>query len=371
MSNNITAEDRNAVIEFLKTDPILTNGPRVLEFEEAWSKWLGVKYSVFVNSGASANLLTMNWVKSNLNPARVLVPTITWVSDISSVLQNGMKPKFADIHLATLGIQEKEYDVPVLFTTHVLGFSQFKSEQFLKQNSESVLIEDCCECHGATFQGKKLGTYGLISNFSFYFAHHMSTIEGGMICTDDEDIYEEMRTLRSHGMVREMRNKEKKEALIRKYPHLQPQFLFLRPAFNVRNNEIGAVFGLSQLKRLDENNEKRKKNLDVFLNELPERFFSSFHTEGSVNYALTLMLKEPNLILRERIEEFLTSCNVEFRRGLSGGGNQLRQPYLKNFDDPTNYPNAEHVSDFAWYIGNYPDLEHTKIQELCHLLRQF
>jgi CDP-4-dehydro-6-deoxyglucose reductase, E1 len=374
MSNNVTADDRNAMIEFLKTDAFLTNGPRVREFEEAWSKWLGVKYSVFVNSGASANLLTMTWVKNNIRTARVLVPAVTWVSDIATVLQNDLKPVFADISLKTLGIEEKYFPTcQVAFVTHLLGFSAFTKG--IQHEVPYVLIEDCCESHGATFNGKKLGTFGLISNFSFYFAHHMSTIEGGMICTNDEEIYEEMRTLRSHGLLREIRSQSRKDKLATTYPHLSDQFIFLRSGYNVRNNEIGAVLGLSQLRRLDENNEKRRQNFEIFLNELSRdsgKFITDFHTEGSCNYALTLILKEADHALRTKLEAFLKACEVEFRRGLSGGGNQLRQPYLEAFKwNKDDFPNAEHVSDYGWYIGNYPDLAHDKIRDLCRLLRQF
>lgn len=375
MSNNITLEDREAVIEFLRQDPILTNGPKVRQFEEEWSKWLGVKYSVFVNSGASANLLTMNWVKNNTKARKILVPSVTWVSDIASVYQNDLTPVFADISLKTLGIDEQDFQIgDVAFVTHLLGFSAFTKSGYLEQ--PKLLIEDCCECHGATFNGKKLGTFGDISNFSFYFAHHMSTIEGGMICTNDEDIYEEMRTLRSHGLYREMRNPDKKAEVKAKYPNHDEQFLFLRMGYNVRNTEIGAVMGLSQLKRLDENNEKRRKNFEIFLNELPEYLITDFHTEGASNYAFTLILKDKNLERRDDIETFLRHCGVEFRRGLSGGGNQLRQPYLLDRSNNTpewrasRFPNAEHVTDFGWYIGNYPDLSHEKIRDLCRLLRQ-
>lgn len=375
MHNNITKDDRDVLIKFLKTDPILTNGPKVLEFEEAWSKWLGVKYSVFVNSGASANFLTMAYLYHAMGTQHVILPALTWISDIASVIQNSHRSTIVDISPKTLGMSVADVSEKIKdhlkayhFVTHVMGLV---SENFCQWN---YLIEDCCEAHGATYRdGSKVGTKGLISNFSFYFAHHMTTVEGGMVCTNDEKIYEAIRMLRSHGMVREAKNPQLKEAWARNNPQLHPSFMFAYPGFNMRSTEINAVLGLNQLKRLDENNEKRKKNFNIWLDELsPKLYRTTLQREGAVAYALVLIMKDQNIKLRDKIERLLTLCGVEFRRGLSGGGNQLRQPYLKEVKwDPKKYPEVEHITDFSWYIGNYPDLDHKKIKDLCRLLNQF
>jgi CDP-6-deoxy-D-xylo-4-hexulose-3-dehydrase len=145
------------------------------------------------------------------------------------------------------------------------------------------------------------------------------------------------------------------------------------PGFNVRNTEMGAVLGLSQLKRLDENIEKRKKAFTVWLNELSSKLYrTDFEVEGASPYALVLVLNEPSIELRDKVEHLFKLCNVEFRRGLSGGGNQLRQPYLRHKKwNKEDFVNVEHITDFSWYIGLYPDLEHGKIKDLCKLLNQF
>ena len=212
MRNNILREDLDAVIEHLKQeDPILTHGANVRAFEAEWSAWLGVKHSVFVNSGASANLLTMAILKiRHPEGGEVIVPPLAWVSDIASVLQNGFKPVFADIDPRTLGMDPAKILAAItdktraVFLTHVQGFDGL-TDQLLSelQQRHIPLIEDVCESHGATHNGKKLGSFGWISNFSFYYAHHMSTIEGGMVCTNDQEVYQQVRMLRSHGMVRE------------------------------------------------------------------------------------------------------------------------------------------------------------------------
>lgn len=379
MSNNIIREDLDKVIEFLSGDPILTQSSNVRAFEQEWAEWLGVKYSVFVNSGASANLATITALRHLYGPGEVLVPSLTWVSDISSVLVNGLKPVFVDVNPANLAMNEQELlrkitpDTRAVFLTHVLGFNGL-SEHLLGELQERKipLIEDVCESIGATFNGKKLGAYGLASNFSFYYAHHMSTIEGGMISTNDPDLYEMVRMLRSHGMVRETAFAATKERYHRDYPDLNPDFIFAYPGFNIRSSEINAVIGRNQLKRLDANNGKRVENFQVFLEHLDSvKYRTDFACAGSVNYAFTLILREKNAERWQRIEQALRAAKVEFRRGTAGGGNQLRQPYLQALlpdGEYRNYPEVDHIHFFGCYIGNYPDLEREKILALCDLL---
>lgn len=382
MNNNITREDLDTLIEFLKQDnPILTQSKNVRAFEAEWSQWLGVKYSVFMNSGASANLLTMAALKHLYGDGEVIVPTLTWVSDIASVIQNGLKPVFVDIDNKHLGmdvdqvISKMNSKTRAVFVTHVLGFNALEDRLIDECKKRNILlIEDMCESHGATFKGKKCGSFGFASNFSFYFAHHMSTIEGGMVCTNDEKFYETVRMLRSHGMIREMDSKAMKDDWIKKNPDCNPEFIFSYPSYNVRSTELNAVLGRSQLKRLDANNKKRYKNFDIFLKNLDaKKYRTDFRMEGSSNYAFILVLQKDDPKLVAKVMEKMTEQGVEFRRGLSGGGNQLRQPYLKGIV-PDGYhkqfPKVEHVHSYGFYIGNYPDLEESRIYELCDLLNK-
>jgi len=381
MENNITIEDLDKAIEFLKSMPRLTQSSNVQAFEAEWSKWLGVRFSIYVNSGASANLITMALLKHLYGSGEIIVPTLTWVSDIASVIQNGFTPVFVDINPRNLCMDDKQVitklskKIKAVFLTHVQGFNGL-TEQLLSTLKERniPLIEDVCESHGATFKGKKLGSFGLISNFSFYFAHHMSTIEGGMVCTNSQDIYEMIRMLRSHGMVREASSEKIKQRYARENPDLTPDFIFAFPAYNVRNTEIGAVIGLNQLKHLDENNAKRIRNLEIFLKNLdPKKYKTDFNLEGSCNYAFNLIIKKPDIKFRDKVERALRQAGVEFRRGSSGGGNQVRQPYLKGIvqdKEWEKYPETEHVHFFGYYIGNYPNLQQQKILSLCNLLNK-
>lgn len=380
MKNNIVRADLDAVIRYLSGDDVmLTQSRNVQSLEEEWSAWLGVRHSVFVNSGSSANLLTLAALRELRGGGEIILPTLTWVSDIAAALQCGFEPVFVDIDPRTLAMDNEEVlrklgaRTRAVFLTHILGYNGLTRRLVDELRARNVpLIEDACESHGATFDGCKIGTFGLASNFSFYYAHHMSTIEGGMVCTDDTDLCEAVRMFRSHGMVRESRS----EALRRRYreahPDLNPDFIFAYPAYNMRSTEINAVIGRSQLKRLDANNAVRSANLRLFLDNLdPDRYQTDFRIEGSCNYAFTLVLRRPDTALRDSVEHMLRARGVEFRRGTSGGGNQLRQPYLKRVvgeREHEKYPHVEHVHFYGFYIGNYPELEQKKILKLCELL---
>ncbi len=379
MKNNIARADLDAVIRFLQQDdPILTQSKNVAAFEEEWSKWLGVRHSVFVNSGSSANQITMAAVRERFGGGEIIVPTLTWISDIASVLQNGFDPVFVDINPRTLGMDTKQVvkkisrQTRAVFLTHILGYNALDDTLLAELQKRNVpLIEDVCESHGATFRGRRLGAFGFASNFSFYYAHHMSTIEGGMVCTNDPEFYEKLRMFRSHGMVRERKSDALKNRYKADWPDLNPDFIFAFPAYNVRSTEINAVLGRAQLKRLDAQNKIRTRNLNCFLDHLdPKKYFTEFEREGSCNYALTLVLREPDQELWDRIEKTLRERKIEFRRGTSGGGNQLRQPFMRRLmpEEYKKYPKVDHIHFFGAYIGNYPELDTGRIRALCELL---
>jgi CDP-6-deoxy-D-xylo-4-hexulose-3-dehydrase len=381
MEDNITNDDINSLVHWLTNPsgiPRLTNGPMVKQFEEQWSNWLGVKYSLFVNSGASANELTMLTLNHIHGGGEIIIPPLTWISDIASVLFAGYKPVFCDINLKNLSFDIEKLkqcitkDTRAIFLTHVLGINGLTDELMeLIEEHDLFLIEDVCESHGTTWKDKKVGTFGLASNFSFYFAHHMSTIEGGMICTDNEEFYQVCKALRSHGMVREMTNETMKNTIIRDNPDLNKDFIFLRPSHNFRSTEINAVLGINQLRKLNRNNSKRQSNFIKFIKLLDNKLYvTDLEVDGQCNYAFIIILKSPDIILRDKIEKILNENGIEFRRGLSGGGNQLRQPYMKEHFKTTfeNFPNIEHVHNFSWYVGNYPSLDESKLYDLIWVL---
>lgn len=379
MENNIGRRDLNSVISFLRGNPVLTQSANVRAFEREWSEWLGVRHSVFVNSGSSANFITMAVIRHMFGPGEVVVPTLTWVSDISSVLYNGLTPVFVDVNPRTLGMDERQVISRItprtraVFLTHVLGFNAL-SDSLLRhlRRKRIPLVEDACESHGATFRGRKVGTFGLASNFSFYFAHHMSTIEGGMISTNDPEVYQMARLLRAHGMVREADSAEFRRRYEVAHPDLNPKFIFAYPSCNFRSTEINAVIGRSQLRRLDRNNARRVRNFELFLSLLdPRHYRTDFATEGSVNYAFVLVLKRPDQRLCAAVMDALDKAGVEYRRGTAGGGNQLRQPYLRGVVPRgalKAFPEVDHIHFHGFYIGNFPGLEAGRIRSLCRML---
>ena len=385
MLNNITTGDIEALQRFLGQIehgfmPRLTQGHQVRAFEEEFAQWLGGGHAVMVNSGASANLLTIAALQNRWGGGEVVVPAITWSSDIAAVMHAGMVPRFVDVDPRTLGMEEGALcaalnsNTRAVFLTHCLGFSALP-HRFVRETLRGrgiALIEDCCEALGAYAEGEKLGRFGVMSNFSFYYAHHMSTIEGGMICTPSAELAEELRVLRSHGMSRERRHPKPPEALT------WPEFTFERPGWNVRSTELNAVIGREQLKRVDVNNGERSFNLKLWLDSLPDKYRSDYRFEGSSNYALPLVLQAPDAALFARVIDFLDRHRIEYRRGTAGGGNMLRQPFVRNYyhrglklfdtHEHTKYPQAEHIHQFGLYIGNYPDLSEDMIQHLCRAL---
>ena len=380
MTNNILQEDKKALLNFIKSTNKFTNGVKVREFEKKWSKWLGVKYSTFVNSGSSANLISLHILKElRKNKTEVILPAFTWNSDVISVLNAGFKPIFVDIKLKNLALDEEQVkkkinkNTAAIFLTHAMGFPGISSNflKFIKKR-KIFLIEDVCESHGAKLNNKKLGSLGNISNFSFYYAHHMTTVEGGMVCTNSKQIDSIAKMKRGHGLLRDSQDNSLIGKTKKKFKDLNSDFIFLTEGFNLRNNELSAVIGLQQLKRLDKIIKERNINHRLFLKHLrKDIFFTDFDLKGSSNYAFQLILKKKNKKLFNKVLTLLKNNSIEYRVGSVGGGNQLRQPYLKSYKlkkKLKSLKNTEHMHFYGLYIGNYPHLDHKKIINLCKIL---
>ena len=383
INDNITNSDRKVLSDFILSNERLTNGKKVIEFENIWSKWLGTKRSVMVNSGTSGNYISIAIVKELLGIGEIIVPPLGWVSDISSVTQLGMTPVFVDISMDNLSITSENIKQAITDKTkaivlvHCLGFNAI-NEEIIKIAKEKniLLIEDCCESHGATFNNQKVGTFGDISIFSFYFGHHITTVEGGMISTNNEKIYELSKLFRSHGMTREISNETQKEYK-NKYPNLNPLFTFAVAGFNMRSTEINAVLGIEQMNRIDYNIEKRRHNFKLWLDNLDKnKFIVEFDLEGNSNFALPLIMK-PNYTDRLPInDDFSGICDIldlngiEYRLGTSGGGNQSLQPYLEKCDYRIvgELINVNYIHSNSLYIGNHTDLTNEQIINLCKML---
>ena len=377
INDSITREDKKALTDFINTDGVrFTQGRYVKQFEEEWSKWVGCKHSVYVNSGASANYIMASIMKEKKGLGEVIVSPLGWVSDIAPLVNLGFTPVFVDVDMNNMSITLDNIKKAVTDKTvgitlvHVLGFNAVNDElvKFCKDN-DLFFIEDCCESHGATHNGKKVGNFGDVSNFSFYFGHHITSVEGGMVCTNDDELYDYAKLFRSHGMTREA-SLELQEMYRLDYPNLNPLFTFAVPGYNVRNQEFNAVLGLSQLKRLNHNVDKRKENLNVWLDNLDNsKYFTIFDRGGNSNFALPLILLKKDLEYMQNVCILLDKNKVEYRVGTAGGGNQVRQPYLEKYKFIENdLSTTNHIHDFGLYVGNHPELKKEQIINLCEEL---
>ena len=354
MQSAITESDKQGLINFISTSDRYTCGPKVKEFEDAWSKWLGCKHSLFVTSGSGANFLLLASIKEKYqipNGSKVLVPACTWVTNVAPVFQLGLEPVFCDVDLETYSFDMDtlpEEDIRIVFITHLLGLNS-PVEQLKKKYPNAIFLEDICESHGVkAHNGMKRGSTGLGATFSFYYGHHMTTIEGGMICTDNEDLYELMKIKRSHGMARLLSPHLYKEA-IENHPDIDPAFLFLTDGYNFRNTELNAVIGLEQLKRLDENIKLRRDNFDYFVNNLdPKLFYIPYNDPGNSSYSFPFVCKNPED--REKLKSIFDELGIEHRPIVSG--NLLLHPFLKKWKDSVAVPNANKLNYGGVYIGN-------------------
>lgn len=358
MDDTVTLRDRLKMAKFILFNSRLTNGPQVRKFEEEWSEWLGVEHSLFVSSGSTANsLLVSAWKELNDIPdgAKVIVPACTWVTNISPIIQNNLTPVFCDINLKDFSfsidglhhIAEEHQDIRGIFVTHLLGFSA-KVAEFRKLFPYADILEDVCESHGAILEGgQNAGTYDVGGTFSFYFGHHMTTVEGGMVSTNNSELYDLMRMKRSHGMARESLKCGEYSA---QYPEIDPRFLFVTDGYNFRNNEIGAVLGQSQLKRLDDMIEIRNENYRSYYEVLSQyrNLFLLPEEPSPLQSSFCLPLISHEVDTHNHLQELLDEYQVEYRPVV--GGNLLRQPFLKNYT--VECPNADVLHERGLYIGN-------------------
>lgn len=353
MNNAITGNDKTKLIEFIKSTDHYTNGKKVKEFEDAWSNWLGCKNSLYVTSGSTANFLLLASIKElyNIpNGSKVLVPACTWVTNVSPVFQVGLEPVFVDIDFNTFSFDISKLpdeDISIVFITHLLGLNA-PVEKLKEKYPNALFIEDICESHGLVGpDGRKRGCE-TGSTFSFYYGHHMTTIEGGMVCTDDDNLYELMKLKRSHGMARNL-SPHNYEYNKKMFPHIDPRFMFLTDGYNFRNTELNAVLGLEQLKRLDNHIEIRRDNYKYFIENLDKnKFFVPPYDEGNSSFCFPFICQSPED--KQKLSKILDELEVETRPVVAG--NLLIHPFLEKWKDSVEVPNATQLNACGLYIGN-------------------
>lgn len=384
MGETITMGDRLAMAKFALTTKKFTQGEQVEAFEKEWSQWLGARRSLFVSSGSTANMLMVAAVMERYGIKKgdkVLLPACTWMTNVAPPMQLGLVPIFCDISLYNFSFNEEileslslsHPDIKLIFVSHLLGFPGTEKE-FLKELwPKAVILDDVCESHGARINhNEKVGSFSTGASFSFYFGHHMSTIEGGMVSTSDSDLYDLMKMKRSHGLSRNSWN------------HLQyakdnwlidPQFIFVTDGFNFRNHEICAVLGRRQLKRLDSMIDQRKTNYRIFYDNLfkhsdvfhvPEWHTNKRkgiydHLEFNSSFCLPFICKTHEGY--NNLKNILKENKIEYRPVV--GGNLLDQPFLSKYRGESRFMvNADIVHTRGLYIGNNHMVKESDVIEL-------
>lgn len=375
VKNTISPEEIDQWIEWLKTHPRLTKGDITLELEKKWSEFIGVKHSIFVNSGSSANLLMVYLLLETgmlKRGDKVIVPSLSWATSLAPFIQFGLTPILCDCNLNDLSIDIdhfekliKEHSPKCLMLVPILGFvpDMDRIIKICKENS-IILIEDACESLGSRYKGKQLGSFGLMSSFSTYFGHHISTIEGGMICTDDVEVANILRGLRSHGWDRDM-DKETQTKLREKYKvdSFNDLYTFYYAGFNVRATDVQAFLGIGQLQKLPDIVFNRNINYLAYKGNLDSNFWKPTDVKGSYisNFAYPIISEK-----RDQIAEVLRKNGVECRPLLSGS--LARQPYWFERYGETPLKNCDLIHDQGMYIPNNHELTPSEIKFICDII---
>jgi len=363
----------------------VTMGKKVNQFEKKFCDYIGTRYGIMVNSGSSANLLALSVLSNPImenpikNNSSIITPAITWATTVSPIVNVGCKPLFVDVDLDTFCVnidavrESINQEVSCILPVHLLG-NPCDMKQIMEIANEKNLyvVEDSCEAPGATINGKKVGTFGDIATFSFFLSHHITTIEGGMLVTNNESISEIAKSLRAFGWTRELKYKEKINA---KYPNIDPRFLFINIGFNIRPTEIQGAFGINQIKKLDEFIDIRRKNARYW-NEILEKYSDYLvlpkkNLENQVFFGYGLIIKNNAPFSREEFTRFLESNLIETRPIMAG--NYVDQPVSKliNWQKHDSLTNSELIMKNGFFIGNHQMIKEREREYVGQIFEKF
>jgi len=303
VQDTIDKKDIDHLISWLQTYPRLTKGAVTLDFEKKFADWIGSKHAIFVNSGSSANLLMIYALKyaNKLKNNKICVPSLCWATDLAPVLQFDLEPVLVDCNLENLSVDLehleqvfKTENPSALILVSVLGLSPDMDRVIeLCDRYGVTLIEDNCESQGTAYKGKRLGNFGLMSSFSTYFGHTMSTIEGGLITTNDTEIYNLLLQLRSHGWDRDLDQDAQKD-LRRNWEveDFSALYTFFIPGFNLRSTDLQAFIGMGQLDKVDHSIQRRFENYKLFKDNLKGKVWFPTEIDDSftANFAIPVIL---------------------------------------------------------------------------------
>ncbi|OGP69404.1 MAG: hypothetical protein A2169_06910 [Deltaproteobacteria bacterium RBG_13_47_9] len=366
--DTIGQDDLAALAQWLLGNPQLTKGPLCAAFEESFSSWQGCLRANYVNSGSSANLLAINALlaSNRLSPGdRIIAPAVSWTTTVAPITQMNCVPVLCDCDLETLGVDidhleylARQSGAKALIICHVLGIPCRMDEVIsLCERYGLSLIEDCCEALGSEYRGIKVGNFSSLASFSFYYGHHMSTVEGGMLCTDSIELSNAVRSLRSHGWNRDLDN-EAKQALREKYiiDPFADRYTFYCAGYNFRGNEIGAFLGLRQLKKLPEFIEARKRIWGSYCALMSEAQWQPRPVSDCVVSGFAFPMLSAN---RTALAARLENMGVETRPLICGSIG--RQPWFIGKYGQVPLPNADIVHRDGLYVPINPHLSEHEV----------
>ena len=373
--DTINRRDVEELVTWLETNPRLTQGPLVREFERRWSAWAGTSFAAFVNSGSSANLLMYYapMVAGRLRNRKVVVPAVAWATTVAPALQLGFEPLLCEADPATLGLDPghlealcEAHDPAAVVVVHILGVpADLEAILRLRDRYGFLLLEDACAATGSRYDGRRVGTFGDLSTFSFFFGHHLSTIEGGMVCTSDAELAEILVELRAHGWAKDLgedRSRELSQA--HGVIDFNRPFTFYHPGFNVRSTDLNARIGLSQLARVDHVVQRRAENHAVY----QARFgsadgFACQHNDRAFVSSIAFVALAASVEHRGRVARALHRAGIDTRP--LGGGNMSRQPFWRRRFPVMCLPVADRVHETAFQLPNHPGLSPVDIDAIC------
>ena len=374
VKDTIDNDDIDRLIDWLKTYPRLTKGSVTLELERKYADWLGTEYSVFCNSGSSANLLMLSAIIEKYKSKKVVVPSVAWATDLAPVMQLGLKPLLCDCNMDDLSVDLKHLEEifktespDALLLVSVLGLvpDMGKITRLCKKY-DVILLEDTCESMGSEYKDKKLGTFGLMSSFSTFFGHHISRIEGGFVCTDDEELYELLVSLRSHGWARESsvetQFKLQQEWDVTDFDSL---YTFYYPGYNVRSTDLQAYIGLTQVDKLNDWGNKRESNFDMYQQLIRNDYWKPKYDLNNFTSNFAYPVIHPR---RRSIVKKLQENNIETRPMVCGS--MGTQPFYVKKYGRLELPNVTEVDKYGFYVPNHPKLTIDEIAVIVHAINK-
>lgn len=373
VKDTISNGEIDRLISWLGTYPRLTKGENTLKFETMWSEWNNTRHSIFVSSGSAANLAAFYAliVSNRMKNKKVILPAVSWSTTVAPAIQLGLEPILCDCNVKNLGLDiehlnrlVKEHDPAVIVTVNVLGFSN-DYDRILEicESNNILLIEDSCESIGTVYQGRKTGNFGHISTFSFYYGHHMSTIEGGMVCTNDEELEQIVKSIRCHGWDRDL-----SETVQKKYrskygiDDFRALYTFYYPGFNMRCTDLQAFLGVLQLEKIDDIVSKRSQNFSTYSSLLPPSWGLDTSDQDVVsNFAYPVIVDNPSALSKK-----LSDAGVESRPLICGSIS--RQPFWYDRYGRISLPNADMIHDFGMYLPNNPNMTLDEIRHVTSIV---